>query len=188
MTDQKDSAPKEGARKDIAVVTGGASGIGLATVEVLAGRGVEVIAVDRDGERLAGLEAKAGVHPLLGDVSAASTWETVVARAREELGAAPNLFVANAATVIVGSVLELGDDDWASVLETNLMGAVRGVRALLPGMIEAGGGSVVLMGSVDSFMAEQGLAAYCASKGAILQLGRVLALDHARQGIRVNCV
>ena len=188
MTDRKDSAPEEGARKDIAVVTGGASGIGLATVEVLAGRGVEVIAVDRDGERLADLEGRKGVHPLLGDVAAASTWETVLARSREELGAAPNLFVANAATVIVGSVLELDDDDWGAVIETNLMGAVRGVRALLPGMVEAGGGSVVLMGSIDSFMAEQGLAAYCASKGAILQLSRVLALDHARQGVRVNCV
>lgn len=68
------------------------------------------------------------------------------------------------------------------------MGAVYGVRALLPGMIAAGGGSIVLMGSISGFMAEQGLAAYCASKGAILQLSKVLAVDHARQGIRVNCV
>jgi NAD(P)-dependent dehydrogenase (short-subunit alcohol dehydrogenase family) len=175
-------------QKDIAVVTGGASGIGLATVEVLAGRDIVVIAVDRDADKLAALEKRQGIYPLCGDVSSADTWEAVIALSRTQLDAAPNLYVANAATVIVGTTLELSDDDWFTIFETNLMGTVRGARALLPGMIAAGKGAMVLMGSIDAFMAEQGLAAYCATKGAILQFSRVLALDHARQGIRVNCV
>jgi len=175
-------------QSEIAVVTGAASGIGLATAELLAQRGIEVIAVDRDGDQLAALENRERIHPLLGDVSANATWSEVVALAQTNLGAAPNMYVANAATVLVGTTLELSDDDWHTIFETNLMGTVRGARALLPGMIAAGRGAMVMIGSIDSFMAEQGLAAYCATKGAILQFSRVLAVDHARQGIRVNCV
>ena len=174
--------------KDIAVVTGGASGIGRATTETLAARDIEVIAIDLNAELLAELENRDRIHPHHGDVSSNDTWAEVVARAQTDLGAAPNLFVANAAQVIVGTTLELSDDDWHTLFATNLMGAVRGARALLPGMIAAGKGAVVLIGSTDAFMAEQGLAAYCATKGAILQFSRVLAVDHARQGIRVNCV
>ncbi|MFT5088566.1 MAG: NAD(P)-dependent dehydrogenase (short-subunit alcohol dehydrogenase family) [Candidatus Latescibacterota bacterium] len=172
----------------IAVVTGGASGIGLATVEVLAQSGAAVIALDRDEEKLAELQGRDGIWPLRGDVTQAATWGRVVELADKELGGAPTLFVSNAAVVVVGSILELSDEDWQQVLGVNLMGSVFGARALLPGMIKAGGGSMVLMGSIDAFMAEQGLAAYCASKGAILQLSKVLAVDHARDGVRVNCV
>lgn len=172
----------------VAVVTGGASGIGLATVEVLAQSGARVIALDRDEEKLAELEGHEGVYPLQGDVRDMGTWEAVKAMAKDEVGGVPTLFVSNAAIVTVGSILELTDEDWEQMLGVNLMGAVYGVRALLPGMIESGGGSIVLIGSIDAYMAEQGLVAYCASKAAVLQLSKVLAVDHARQGVRVNCV
>jgi len=172
----------------IAIVTGGASGIGLAAVETLAQDGARVIALDRDEMKLAELSGRDGIHPLHGDVTNVDTWAHVVAVARDDLGGVPTLFVSNAAVVTVGSILELTDEDWQQILSVNLMGSVYGVRALLPGMIEMGGGSIVLIGSIDGYMAEQGLAAYCASKGAVLQLAKVLAVDHARQGIRVNCV
>ena len=172
----------------IAIVTGGASGIGLAAVETLAQDGARVIALDRDEMKLAELSGRDGIHPLHGDVTNVDTWAPVVAVARDALGGVPTLFVSNAAVVTVGSILELTDEDWQQILSVNLMGSVYGVRALLPGMIEMGGGSIVLIGSIDGYMAEQGLAAYCASKGAVLQLAKVLAVDHARQGIRVNCV
>lgn len=174
--------------KKIAVVTGGASGIGLATVEVLANQGAVVIAVDRDEAKLSDLSNRENIHPLLGDVTDTNTWDRIVSYAQTKLNGVPTLFVSNAAIVTVGSILELTDEDWHQVLGVNLMGSVYGTRALLPGMINAGGGSIVLMGSIDAHMAEQGLAAYCASKGAILQLSKVLAMDHARQGVRVNCV
>jgi len=172
----------------IAIVTGGASGIGLAAVETLAQDGARVIALDRDEMKLAELSGRDGIHPLHGDVTNVDTWAHVVAVARDDLGGVPTLFVSNAAVVTVGSILELTDEDWQQILSVNLMGSVYGVRALLPGMIEMGGGSIVLIGSIDGYMAEQGLAAYCASKGAVLQLAKVLAVDHARQRIRVNCV
>ena len=173
---------------DIAVVTGAASGIGLATTEILAARGIAVVAVDCDEEKLAHLSGQEGILPLHGDVADVATWDKVVSLARKDLGESPNMFVSNAAIVTVGSTLDLGDEDWRRIFDVNLMGAVRGVRALLPHMIEAGWGSIVIMGSIDSFMVEQGAVAYCATKGALLQFSRSLAIDHARQGIRVNCV
>ena len=83
--------------KDIAVVTGGASGIGRATTETLAARNIEVIAIDLNAELLAELENRDRIHPHQGDVSSNDTWAEVVARAQSDLGSAPNLFVANAA-------------------------------------------------------------------------------------------
>ncbi|NKB71186.1 MAG: SDR family oxidoreductase [Candidatus Latescibacteria bacterium] len=175
-------------QKEIAVVTGGASGIGLATVTLLAQRNIHVIALDRDAALLAELENRERIYPLCGDVSANPTWDNVLELSQSQLGTAPSMYVANAATVIVGTTLDLGDDDWHTILETNLMGTVRGARALLPSMLKAGRGAMVMVGSIDAYMGEQGLAAYCASKGAILQYSRALAVDHARQGLRVNCV
>src|SRR5690554_3923354 len=69
-----------------------------------------------------------------------------------------------------------------------MTGLVMAVRTVLPGMIARRSGSIITLGSIDSYMAEQGLISYCASKGAILQFTRALALDHARDGIRANCV
>jgi NAD(P)-dependent dehydrogenase (short-subunit alcohol dehydrogenase family) len=85
-------------------------------------------------------------------------------------------------------VLEITDEQWASTINVNLLGMVKAVRCVLPGMIERKHGAIVTVGSIDSYMAEQGLISYCTSKGGILQFTRALALDHARDGIRVNCV
>ena len=136
--------------KDIAVVTGGASGIGLGTVELLAERGIHVIAVDCDEYKLAKLENRERIHLLSGNVSSNDTWQEVIALAKTDLGQAPNMYVANAATVIVGTTLELSDDDWSTILETNLMGTVRGARALLPGMIAAGKGAMAAILGLES--------------------------------------
>ena len=136
----------------VAVVTGGASGIGLAIVGTLAQSGAVVIAVDRDEEKLADLSGRESIYPLHGDVTEAGTWDRVVSMAKNDLGGVPTLFVSNAAVVTVGSILELTDEDWHQVLRVNLMGAVYGVRALLQGMIDAGGGSIVLIGSIDAYM------------------------------------
>ena len=99
----------------IAVVTGGASGIGLATVEVLAQSGAVVLAVDRDEEKLANLAKRDGIYSLHGDVTDAATWDRVVSMATSDLGGVPTLLVSNAAIVRVGSILELTDEDWQQV-------------------------------------------------------------------------
>ncbi len=170
-------------RSQIAIVTGAAKGIGDAAVTRLSERGVSVLGIDRDAQP-EGSSATAWVQ---GDVAEQATWDEALARS-SDIGGSPTILVSNAATVVVGDVETLTEDDWARTFSVNLFAAVRGVRACLPGMLTAGHGSVVTVGSVDSYMAEQGLIAYCTSKGALLQFTRVLAMDYARRGVRANCV
>ncbi|MBZ9994328.1 SDR family NAD(P)-dependent oxidoreductase [Mesorhizobium sp. BH1-1-4] len=167
---------------NVAVVTGAASGIGAATVRRLIGKGYKVLGVD-----MSGAQETENLGWVSGDVSAASTWQGV-GEALRRRDWQPSALVTAAAYLEVGNVLELSDDAWAKTIGVNLMGLVFAVRSVLPAMIERGRGSVVTIGSIDSYMAEQGLVSYCSSKGAILQFTRALAMDHARQGIRANCV
>lgn len=167
----------------VAIVTGGASGVGKATVDVLTRRGDSVVAIDRVWpERGAGN----GLDRIIGDVCDDATWNAAVDAARQRGGV--SMLVLNAARLVVGTVLDVSDEDFREVFEVNVFAAARGLRACLPVMIEDGGGSVVAVASTDALFAEQGLAAYCASKGALLQLIRSVAVDHARQGIRANIV
>lgn len=167
----------------VAIVTGGASGVGRSTVDLLAGRGTAVVALDRawpEGDE----------HPdvvrITGDVCDEGTWKEALAAADERGGLSK--LVINAARLAVGSVLDVSDADFRGVFEVNVFAAALALRTCLPAMIERGGGSVVAVASTDALFAEQGLAAYCASKGALLQLVRCVAVDHARQGIRANLV
>jgi NAD(P)-dependent dehydrogenase (short-subunit alcohol dehydrogenase family) len=169
--------------KQVAVVTGTASGVGNAVGRRLRARGWTVIGVD-----LAVGAPDAVDHQVTGSVADAATWTRVRETALTQVGAAPTVLVFNAAVLHTGTVLDLTEEQWQACFDVNVTGVFHGTRALLPGMIEAGGGSIVAVASVDAFMAEQGLAAYCSSKGALLQLTRCLAVDHARQGVRVNCV
>lgn len=170
---------------DVAVVTGGASGVGAALVAGLRAKEVSVVAVDLTWP--AGSGDDAGLAAVTGDVAALQTW-TAILGACEVFGGAPNMLVINAARLVVGTVLDLTETDLRSVLEVNVVGAYQALRACLPAMIDRGGGSIVTVASTDALVAEQGLAAYCTSKGALLQLTRCVAVDHARNGIRANCV
>ncbi|MBW3667823.1 MAG: SDR family oxidoreductase [Actinobacteria bacterium] len=166
-----------------AIVTGGASGVGRSTVEILVGRGVPVVAVDR---RWPDDSAADDVVRITGDVCDAGTWKEAVDAAQERGGLSK--LVINAARLAVGSVLDVADDELRQVFEVNVFAAALALRSCLPVMIDQGGGAVVGVASTDAVFAEQGLAAYCASKGALLQLMRCVAVDHARQGIRANVV
>ena len=166
---------------DLAVVTGAGSGVGRSVARILRGRGVDVIGVDIAPDR------SLDITSVEGDVAAPSTWAAVLAACARHRREA-TLLVINAAVVHVGSVLDLDDAEWQQTLDVNVFGGVRALRALVPGMQRVGRGSIVAVASVDAFMAEQGLAAYCSSKGALVQLARCCAVDFARDGIRVNCV
>jgi len=165
-----------------AVVTGAASGIGAATVQHLVRDGYDVLGVD-----LAKGATSERVEFVQGSVAANETWDRVEAVLKER-GWKPSALVLSAAYLAVGTVLTLDEEQWERTFEVNLLGLVKPLRRLLPGMIARGGGSIVTLGSIDSYMAEQGLISYCSSKGAILQFTKTLAMDHARQGIRANCV
>ncbi|MEM6899335.1 MAG: SDR family oxidoreductase [Pseudomonadota bacterium] len=166
----------------VAVVTGGASGIGGATVDVLLRDGYQVVGVDLNprGEQ-------PNLRWVIGSVDVQATWENVSTVLAEQ-DWQPDALVTAAAYLEVGNILELDDVHWDKTYSVNVRGLVLAIRAVLPGMIERKSGAIVSVGSIDSYMAEQGLISYATSKGAILQLTRSVAIDHARDGITANCV
>jgi NAD(P)-dependent dehydrogenase (short-subunit alcohol dehydrogenase family) len=171
----------------LALVTGAASGVGLATTRCLLDRGSSVIGVDLEpqpdccpaGPRLAWIT---------GDVSAGATWAQALTLAESRFGTTPGVLILNAAKLAVGTVLETPVDTFRQVFEVNVYAAVLGMQACLPSMIGRGGGAVVVVASVNALQAEQDLAAYNSSKGALIQLVRSAAVDHARSGVRINAV
>lgn len=173
----------------VGVVTGSSSGVGAATAARFLARGVDVIGVDIVG-------AEEGIHDMgpgryihfTADAGAAEVWPEVLAASNDNFGAAPTLAVFCAAYLAIGSVVSLDEDAWSKVFHVNVFGPARALKVLIPEMTKLGGGAIVFVNSSDGVVAEQNLAAYCASKGAALQLMRAVAIDHARQNIRSNAV
>lgn len=169
----------------VAVVTGASSGIGLATVIRLLAMDYRVIGIDLQGPTGPPDE---GLVWVSGDVASDDTWREASDLASSRFGTDPRVLVCSAGVVKLGSVLDLSIQDWRRVFDVVLDGALLGMRATIPGMVRQGGGSIVTVGSVDSFLVERNGAAYCAAKGALLQLTRSVAIDFARDGVRANCV
>ncbi|MFC9701354.1 SDR family NAD(P)-dependent oxidoreductase [Streptomyces sp. NPDC056943] len=170
-----------------ALVTGGASGIGLATARALAARGAAVAVLDLDPE---------GVRePLLGlkaDVSDDASVRSAVEEAATRLGGI-DILVNNAGIGAVGTVEDNPDEQWHRVLDVNVLGMVRTTRAALPHLRRAatarpGTASVVNTCSIAATAGLPQRALYSASKGAVLSLTLAMAADHVGDGIRVNCV
>ncbi len=127
------------------------------------------------------------VHWVQGDVAEEETWARV-AEAMGALGVAPSALVLNAARAQIGTVLTVSLDEWKRLFDINVFGAVLGARTCLPSMIENGGGSVIVIASVNSWLAEQNLIAYSCTKATLVEFAKSLAVDHARQGIRANAI
>ena len=177
-------------KNKVALVTGGSAGIGFAVASRFAAEGAKVIAVARRsditriGERIAG-----DIVGLQADVSDAQDVEAMVKSCRERFGRL-DILCNNAGTGSKSGVRihETALEDWDRVMATNLRGAFLTLRAAIPLMFENGGGSIVNMASVGSFRATSGAAPYISSKGGMLMLTRVAALDYARDNLRVNAV
>jgi NAD(P)-dependent dehydrogenase (short-subunit alcohol dehydrogenase family) len=170
----------------IALVTGGAAGIGRAVTQRLIEDGYQLVVIDTQPAQLP--DAVAFVQ---GDQREESAWQAALAASLERFGAAPSALVLNAAmggAGVVGDIETVSLERWREVFDVNVTGSVLGLRACLPAMVAAGSGSIVLMASVDAFLAEQGAVAYACSKATLLQLGRCVAVDYARRGVRVNVV
>lgn len=168
-----------------ALVTGAASGIGLAVVQALAAEGTELVLVDRNAaglehaQRLIG-ERVAGVH--IGDVASEALWEEMT----DDLAGLDIAFV-NAGVAGASPITELAFTEWRRILSTNLDGAFLALRAAMRAMAGRGG-SIVLTASVSGIKAEPGVAAYGASKAALIHLAKVAAREGAADGIRVNAI
>jgi meso-butanediol dehydrogenase / (S,S)-butanediol dehydrogenase / diacetyl reductase len=171
-----------------AIVTGGASGMGAATARLLAQAGAHVLIVDRNGELATQVAtAIAAPAPLIGDVSDSAFCERAVQTALDHYGRLDVLV--NAAGIIVrGHALATTDDDWARILNVNLNGLFYMSRAAVRPMQQQRSGSIINFGSIWGTVGGKGHVAYCASKGAVHQVTKAMALDHAREGIRVNAV
>jgi NAD(P)-dependent dehydrogenase (short-subunit alcohol dehydrogenase family) len=158
-----------------AVVTGSASGIGRATAAALAAAGARVAGLDL-------AESECDV-PIVGDTSRVEDVE----RAADALGGV-DIWVNNAARLLVRPVVEMTDADWHGLLAANLHGYFYGCRAAARRMVTVGGGSIVNVTSVARAQGIPGLGAYVAAKGAIAALTTTLALEVAAAGITVNAV
>ena len=175
-----------------AIVTGGASGIGRAICELFAEEGARLTIADIDvdgGEQtLVNVRAAGGTAQFVAtDVSKEGDVAAMVQAAVDAYGAV-NILVNDAAAFVFGEVQDVSDADWARVFGVNVIGQAYCVKHVLPHMKAAGGGAIVNLASVSGFIAQPGFIPYNASKGAVMQLTRCLALDLAPHNIRVNCV
>ncbi len=175
-----------------ALITGGGTGIGRACALLFAREGARVAVAGRSAEPLRAVVAeieRAGGQALAVtcDVTQAQQVERAVRATVERFGAL-NVVVNNAGVLALGSVEQTPESEWAHVLGVNLIGTFLVSRAALPELRKAGGGSIVNIGSLYGLIGLKNRAAYAASKGGVVQLTRSMALDHAHEGIRVNCV
>lgn len=169
----------------VAVVSGAASGIGRGIAEVLAERGWVVLAVDKNGDGLTDVAA-GPITPITADLTRSDDCERVAEEARR-LGPLKGL-VNCAGRELHGSVTEMSEDEWDYVIDTNLKTIYLLSHHCLPVMADAGGGAVVNISSIQALATQTSVAAYAASKGAVISLTRAMALDHAPEGIRVTCI
>src|SRR5580658_658576 len=172
-----------------ALVTGGASGIGLATARLLAARGARVAVLDR--VKAEPVPDAAAIFPVIADVTDDAAVRAAVAEAAQALGQL-DILVNNAGIGAAGTVADNDDAEWHHVLDVNVLGIVRTTRAALPLLRQAATDrQKAAIVNTCSIAATAGLpqrALYCASKGAVYALTLAMAADHVAEHIRVNCV
>jgi NAD(P)-dependent dehydrogenase (short-subunit alcohol dehydrogenase family) len=176
----------------VAIVAGGASGLGEAIVERLASDSYRVVVADIDearGEAVAENVVVGGglAEAMLVDVTSEGEVAALVEAVVERHGRLDTL-VCSAAVETRASLLDCTDGVWQRVLDVNVKGPFLCMRHAIPAIARSGGGAVVLMGSVLGAIGSPGYAAYCASKGALNNLAKQAAIEHAPENVRVNVV
>ena len=172
----------------VAIVTGGASGMGAATVRELTSLGATVAIVDRNPELAVRVATETdNPAPIVGNVGDAAFCDEAVGTVAERHGRLDVLV--NAAGIIVrADGPGTSEDDWRRIVDVNLGGVFFMSRAAVPHMRQSGGGAIVNFGSIWGDVGAAGVVAYCATKGGVHQLTRAMALDHVKDGIRINAV
>ncbi|RJS69854.1 SDR family oxidoreductase [Candidatus Bathyarchaeota archaeon] len=179
-------------KEKIAIVTGAVSGIGFGIAKRLAEAGANVALLDINDEK--GREAEEEIRRIgvkakfyRCDVTSSFQCKETVEKVFRDFGKI-DILVNNAGVIVRKDVVETSEKEWDFVLGVNLKGVYLVSRYVIPYMAKTGGGSIINIGSGWGLKGGPKAAAYCASKGGVVNLTRAMAIDHGRQGIRVNCV
>jgi NAD(P)-dependent dehydrogenase (short-subunit alcohol dehydrogenase family) len=169
-----------------AIVTGGGAGIGAATCRHLAARGAAVAVLDRDGERASAIAGDVGGTAITVDVGDPTATTAAVQAAAAALGGLTDV-VANAGFGLNKPLHTYSDEEWGLVVGVNLGGTFHTLRAAIPILLEAGGGNIVTVSTLNAQRPLQGEAPYSAAKAGVVNLTQTAALEYAPT-IRANCV
>lgn len=176
----------------VVVITGGASGMGAATAGLFAESGAKVFIIDRNAELARKTAVALGAEAIVGDVSQSAICEAAIARAAA--GGRVDALVNAAGIIVRATGLDTSDEDWQRTLNVNVSGvfymcraAIRQMKTQTPNA-DGARGAIVNFGSIWGELSGKGALAYAASKGAVHQITRTFAIEHARDGIRVNAV
>jgi meso-butanediol dehydrogenase/(S,S)-butanediol dehydrogenase/diacetyl reductase len=171
----------------VAIVSGGGTGIGAAAARRFAREGAKVVVTGRRAGPLEEVAAETGCRVVAGDTADDHHVREAVAAAVVAFGGL-DIVVANAGLGFGGAAVDVDDERWGRTLDVNVSGAFRLVRAALPALLERGGGSIVLVSSVNAFVSGIESAAYGASKAAMNGLARSIAVDYGPRGVRANAL
>jgi meso-butanediol dehydrogenase / (S,S)-butanediol dehydrogenase / diacetyl reductase len=174
----------------VAVITGGASGIGAAAARLFHGEGASVMIADlnaADGEALAGVLGEGRARFQATDVSDYAQVQRLIDAAVAAFGRLDILFN-NAGIGNFSAIPDLSVEEWRRVVAVNLDGVFFGCKAAIPVMRAQGGGAIVNTASISGLLGDFGFSAYNAAKAGVINFTRTAAIDHAREGIRVNAV
>ena len=170
-----------------ALITGASGGIGGAIAKALAEQGATLGLAGRRKEALEALQAEVGGHVLLADLGSAEGCDTLISEAEAALGQI-DILVNNAGLTRDGLAMRMKDADWDAVIDVNLTGTFRLIRAAMKGMMKRRAGRIINMASVVGVMGNPGQANYAASKGGMIAMSKALAGELAARGVTVNCV
>jgi len=172
---------------EVAIITGGGSGIGAAVARLFAREGAKIVVTGRRPEPIAEVAAEIGGVAVAGDTSDPAHVAEAVAAAVSAFGGI-DVVVTSAGGGAEGAVGEIDDEGWRRTFDTNLNGPMMLTRAALPVMLERGGGSIVLVASVNGLAASPASTAYDVSKAGLIALARAIAVDYGTRGIRANAL
>ena len=181
-----------GIKDKVAVITGGDSGIGIATAKLLTAEGVKVALIDKTEDKLKQAAEEVGkVGEVMGcqaDLRELEQVKKAKTQILERFGKVDILVNAAGITGATGDFMEISDEDWHEAIEVDLMSAVRVCRAFIPSMRESGWGRVVLISSEDALQPYADELPYCAAKAGVLNLAKGLSKAYGKDGVLINSV